>query len=140
VLVFLQTGARHDDPRRWRFESQAFFLKSAAEMGEAFADLPEALAATLDVASLVDLKIDLGSTQLPPFDCPEGLTPEQYLRRLAEKGLRWRYGDDPPAAAPARPEAASAGGEQPPSAAGAPAGAIAGQVPAASGSDASRPT
>src|ERR1700736_3877089 len=63
VLLCLQTGARHDDPRRWRFESQDFFLKSAAEMGEAFADLPEALAATLEVASLVDLKLDLGVTQ-----------------------------------------------------------------------------
>jgi DNA polymerase III subunit alpha len=102
VLLCLQTGARHDDPRRWRFESQAFFLKSAAEMAEAFADLPEALAATLEVASMVDLKIELGVTQLPPFDCPDGLTPEQYLRRLAEKGLRWRYGEDPPAEAHGR--------------------------------------
>src|SRR5438067_5501565 len=68
VLLCLQTGARHDDPRRWRFESQDFVLKSAPEMAAAFEDLPDALAATLDVASLVDLKIDLGVTQLPPFD------------------------------------------------------------------------
>ncbi|HEX6349899.1 MAG TPA: DNA polymerase III subunit alpha, partial [Candidatus Dormibacteraeota bacterium] len=102
VLLCLQTGNRYDDPRRWRFESQDFFLKSAAEMAVAFEDMPEALAATLEVADLVDLKIDLGRTQLPPFDCPPGLTPEQHLRRLAVDGLAWRYGDNPPASAQAR--------------------------------------
>src|SRR5207248_4781421 len=78
------------------------FLKSGPEMAAAFEDLPDALAATLDVASLVDLKIDLGVTQLPPFDCPPGMMPEQYLRRLAVEGLSWRYGEQPPANAPGR--------------------------------------
>ncbi len=102
VLLCLQTGARFDDPRRWRFESQDFFLKSAAEMGAVFEDMPEALVATLEVAEMVDLKIELGKTQLPPFDCPPALTPEQYLATLTEKGLAWRYGDQPPAAAKER--------------------------------------
>ncbi|MBO0686590.1 MAG: PHP domain-containing protein, partial [Candidatus Dormibacteraeota bacterium] len=55
VLLCLQTGANFDDPKRWRFDSQDFYLKSAAEMAEAFQDLPQALASTLEVAEQVNL-------------------------------------------------------------------------------------
>ena len=95
VLLCLQTGARYEDPSRWRFESQDFFLKSAAEMATAFPDHPEALAATVEVASQVDLRIELGHSILPPFDVPAGQTPDSYLRRLAEEGLGWRFGGAP---------------------------------------------
>ena len=40
---------------------------------------------------MVDLKLKLGATLLPPFDVPDGLSPDQYLRKLVEEGLRWRY-------------------------------------------------
>jgi DNA polymerase-3 subunit alpha len=95
VLLCLQTGASYDDPKRWRFETQEFFLKSAEEMGQLFPDLPEALASTLEVADQVDLEIELGRSVLPPFPVPEGMTPHGYLRQLCEEGLRWRYGDRP---------------------------------------------
>ncbi len=99
VLLCLQTGARYDDPRRWRFESRDFYLKTPQEMAAVFADMPDALAATLDVADTVNLEIELGRALLPRFECPDGLSADQYLRKLATDGLRWRYGDDPPAAA-----------------------------------------
>ncbi len=93
VLLCLQTGARFNDPNRWRFSSQENYLKTADEMRAAFADLPDALASTLDVAGMVDLKLKLGATLLPPFDVPEGLKPDQYLRKLVFDGLAWRYGE-----------------------------------------------
>ena len=77
--------------------------EDADEMATAFADLPDALASTLDVADMVDLKIKLGETLLPPFDVPDGLTPDQYLRKLVEDGIRWRYGE-PTAAVKERAE------------------------------------
>src|SRR5919201_984931 len=92
VLLCLQTGARFNDPNRWRFSTQENYLKTPAEMLEAFADLPEALASTLEVADQCDLKIDLGATLLPPFDVPDGLAPDQYLTQLVTKGLEWRFG------------------------------------------------
>jgi DNA polymerase-3 subunit alpha len=91
VLLCLQTGARFNDPNRWRFSSQENYLKTPEEMRAAFADLPDALASTVDVADMVDLKLKLGATLLPPFDVPDGLTPDQYLRKLVEDGMRWRY-------------------------------------------------
>src|SRR5258708_1089666 len=93
VLLCLQTGARFNDPNRWRFSSQENYLKTAEEMTAAFADLPDALASTLDVADMVNLKLKLGETLLPPFDVPDGLKPDQYLRKLVLEGLEWRYGE-----------------------------------------------
>jgi DNA polymerase III subunit alpha len=92
VLLCLQTGARFNDPNRWRFSTQENYLKTPAEMIETFADIPEALASTLEVADQVNLKLDLGATLLPPFDVPDGLTPDQYLTKLVHQGLEWRYG------------------------------------------------
>ncbi len=99
VLLCLQTGANFEDPKRWRFESQDFYLKTPAEMAQVFHDLPEALASTLEVAQQVDLTIDMGRSLLPPFEVPAGLTHDEYLRQKVEEGLHWRYGDDPPQAA-----------------------------------------
>ncbi len=93
VLLCLQTGARFNDPNRWRFSTQENYLKTPEEMRAAFADLPGALTSTLEVADQCDLKLRLGATLLPPFDVPDGLTPDQYLRRLVEEGMRWRYGE-----------------------------------------------
>jgi DNA polymerase III subunit alpha len=96
VLLCLQTGARYNDPNRWRFSTQENYLKTPEEMAAAFgAEMPDALAATVDIADMVDLKIRLGETLLPPFDVPDGLKPDQYLGKLVDEGLRWRYGDPP---------------------------------------------
>jgi DNA polymerase-3 subunit alpha len=98
VLLCLQTGARFNDPNRWRFSSQENYLKTPDEMRAAFADLPDALLSTVDVADQVDLKLKLGATLLPPFDVPDGMTPDQYLRKLVQDGMTWRYAGQAPAA------------------------------------------
>ena len=95
VLLCLQTGANFDDPKRWRFDSHDFYLKTAREMAAAFTDLPGALAATLEVADQVHLEIEMDTSLLPPFELPPGMTADQYLRVKVADGLRWRYGDDP---------------------------------------------
>jgi DNA polymerase-3 subunit alpha len=101
VLLCLQTGARFNDPNRWRFSTQENYLKTPAEMIETFSDMPEALASTVEVADQCDLKLNLGATLLPPFDVPDGLSPDDFLRKLVLKGLDWRFGK-PSAAATER--------------------------------------
>src|SRR3984893_11749210 len=81
VLLCLQTGALYDDPNRWRFGSQDFYVKTGEEMAGVFGDLPDALASTLDIAASCEVEISLGKTLLPPFDVPEGMTPDSYLRQ-----------------------------------------------------------
>src|SRR3982074_748939 len=97
VLLCLQTGARFNDPNRWRFSSQDFYLKSPDEMLETFADLPDALASTVDVADMVDLRLKLGATLLPPFDVPDGLARAPNPWTLVEDGIRWGF--EPPSPA-----------------------------------------
>jgi DNA polymerase-3 subunit alpha len=92
VLLCLQTGARFNDPNRWRFSTQENYLKTPEEMAATFADVPEALASTLEVADMCDLKLHLGATLLPPFDVPDGLTPDEYLGKLVADGMTWRFG------------------------------------------------
>src|SRR5262249_53543914 len=110
VLLCLQTGANFEHPKRWRFDSQDFYLQTPAEMARVFNDMPdapaaalpdspEALAASPEVAGQVDLKTDMGVALLPPFEIPAGMTHDEYLRKKVEEGLRWRYGASPTRAA-----------------------------------------
>jgi DNA polymerase-3 subunit alpha len=93
VLLCLQTGARFNDPNRWRFSTQENYLKTPEEMMATFADLPEALASTVEVADQIDLKLNLGATLLPPFEVPGGQNADQYLEFLVKKGLHERFGN-----------------------------------------------
>src|ERR671931_2325744 len=42
ALLCIQTGSGMSDPNRWKFSTNEFYIKSAAEMAQVFADLPEA--------------------------------------------------------------------------------------------------
>lgn len=73
-----------------------FYLKSAEEMARRFAEWPQALRATLEIADRVGLELDLGRAKLPHFPVPEGETPDSYLRAMCEAGLRRVYGRPTP--------------------------------------------
>src|SRR3954469_15625817 len=73
-------------------------------MVEAFADTPQAVAATLEIAERCNVEIELGKQLIPRFDCPDGKDERTYLRELVEAGMRKRYGDPLPAQAVERME------------------------------------
>src|SRR5262249_48197145 len=54
VLLCIQTGKTFSDERRWKFETDQLYVKDGAEMAQAFADVPEAVAHTLHVACPCD--------------------------------------------------------------------------------------
>ena len=103
ALLCVQTKSTLEQPKL-TFETNEFFLKSAAEMEEAFAEWPESVPTTLEIAERCELELELGKLLLPRFPTPEGEEPRQMLRRLALEGLARRYGDPPPAAALERVE------------------------------------
>jgi len=76
-----------DDKRRSRDYVDQQYLKSSAQMREAFADLPVALENTLHLAQRCNLELTLGEYALPAFPVPEGETEAEYLRRKAAEGL-----------------------------------------------------
>jgi DNA polymerase-3 subunit alpha len=92
ALLCIQTGSTMDDPNRWRFSTEEFYLKAAPEMRDVFKDLPEAYRNTLAVAEQCDLELGFGDFHLPNYQVPAGFTLDSYLEHLAREGLRQRYG------------------------------------------------
>jgi DNA polymerase III subunit alpha len=103
ALLCVQTKSTLEAPKL-SFDTNEFFLKSNEEMGEAFAEWPEAVASTVEIAERCQVEIELGKLLLPRYPAPDGEEPEATLRRIAAEGLRARYGDPPPAEAVERLE------------------------------------
>jgi DNA polymerase-3 subunit alpha len=95
ALLCIQTGATLGDPKRWRFSTPEFYVKSADEMRQVFRELPEAYANTLAVAERCNLTLEFGQFHLPRYAVPEGHTLESYLQVLTRNGLRRRFGPSP---------------------------------------------
>jgi len=76
-----------DDPRRPRNYSEYQYLRSGEEMQALFSDLPEALQNSVEIAKRCTLNLELGKHYLPNYPIPEGMTIEEYLREVSEKGL-----------------------------------------------------
>jgi DNA polymerase-3 subunit alpha len=88
--VCIHRGERLDDPGRARPYSAEQYLKSSVEMAELFADLPEALANSMEIARRCSLPLPHGKIFLPAFDVPGGTTAPDHLRELAAEGLAKR--------------------------------------------------
>ena len=98
ALLCVQTKSTLEAPKL-KFDTNEFYLKTAAEMAEAFSPWPEAVPNTLEVAERCNVELALGDLLLPKFPTPDGSEPEAMLRRLVEEGLRERYGNPAPAEA-----------------------------------------
>ncbi|HEY7455760.1 MAG TPA: DNA polymerase III subunit alpha [Solirubrobacterales bacterium] len=98
ALLCVQTKSTLEAPKL-SFDTNEFFLKSNEEMSESFAEWPEAVPMTLEIAERCQIDIELGKLLLPRYPTPDGSEPEAMLRRIAGEGLGARYGDPPPAAA-----------------------------------------
>jgi DNA polymerase-3 subunit alpha len=103
ALLCVQTKSTLEAPKM-SFDTNEFFLKSNEEMAESFAEWPEAIPTTLEIAERCSLDIELGSLLLPRYPTEDGEEPEAMLRRIAGEGLRARYGDPAPAEAVERME------------------------------------
>jgi DNA polymerase-3 subunit alpha len=91
VLLCIQTGKTISDPRRFRFSTDDLYFKSPEEMASVFAEHPEALANTLEVAGRCNLEIEFGSHYFPDFPVPENETLESLFARACEDGLAKRF-------------------------------------------------
>jgi DNA polymerase III subunit alpha len=91
-LICIGTQTQLSDPRRMRYAEQQFYLRSAEEMKARFAEVPEAVRATLEIADKCNLEIEFGKLHYPMFHPPEPFTREGYLRQLLAEGLHKRYG------------------------------------------------
>ncbi len=94
VLICIQTGKTVQATDRLKFSTDQFYLKSPQEMEEAFKDVPEAIANTIEVAERCNLELDLGNPQLPDFILPEGEDVDSLLDKESSHGLEKRLAID----------------------------------------------
>ena len=100
VRVCIHEGRALDDPRRARAYSEEQYLKSPAEMCELFSDIPEAIENTVEIARRCNVTLELGKAYLPDYPVPDGLTMDEYFRKLSHEGLEARLARMPDRGAP----------------------------------------
>ncbi|MGE4243358.1 DNA polymerase III subunit alpha [Ramlibacter sp.] len=88
--VCISEGEILGNQRRVRKFTRSQYFKSAAEMEALFADVPTAVANTLEVAKRCNLTLELGKPRLPNFPTPNGMPIEEYFRFASHEGLRER--------------------------------------------------
>jgi DNA polymerase-3 subunit alpha len=93
ILLCIQTGSLRADPDRMRMTDPSYYLRTPDEMRALFAEVPESLSNTLQIAERCNVNLDFKGYHLPKFDVPEGQTTDSYLRTLCEAGLDQRYGE-----------------------------------------------
>ncbi len=94
ILLCIQTGKQFDEPKRMKFDSQEYYLKSPAEMARLFPELPESLKNTIRIAEQCEVKLEFGQASLPNYPIPpEFKTQDEYLYHLCLRGVRERFGE-----------------------------------------------
>lgn len=88
--VCIYEGRTLDDPRRERRYSASQYLRTAEEMVELFADIPEALENSVEIAKRCNLNLNFGDYYLPDYPIPEGMTINEFLIELSKQGLEER--------------------------------------------------
>ncbi len=91
VRVCINQGRVLDDPRRPKDYTDQQYLRSSEEMQALFADIPEALANTVEIAKRCNIRLTLGENFLPDFPVPAGMTLAELMAAEALKGLEERF-------------------------------------------------
>jgi DNA polymerase-3 subunit alpha len=87
ALLCVQSGSTLADPKRFKFDNDEFYLKSAAQMRELFKDIPESCDNTLLIAERCNITMRENEDLMPRFEVPKGETEDSWLRKLATEGL-----------------------------------------------------
>jgi DNA polymerase-3 subunit alpha len=90
VLICISTGTTMSDPRRMRFDSQEFYLKSKEEMLRIFGEVPEAVTNPWEIAQRCDVKLEKVPDPFPRFNVPDGHTVDTYFEYVARQGFESR--------------------------------------------------
>ncbi|AXB48590.1 DNA polymerase III subunit alpha [Amycolatopsis albispora] len=99
ALLCVQAGKTLNDPNRFKFDGDGYYLKSAAEMREYWdTEVPGAADSTLMIAERVQSyeEVYAHKDRLPFFEVPEGYDQGAWLREEVQRGLKWRFPNGAP--------------------------------------------
>ena len=91
ALLCVQSGSTLDDPKRFKFDADEFYVKTAQQMRQLFHDFPEACDNTLLIASRARVEFDETANYMPRFPVPEGETEASFFAQEVHRGLAIRY-------------------------------------------------
>jgi len=91
ALLCVQSGSTLDDPNRFKFDGDGYYVKSAAEMRQVFRDHEIACDNTLLIAERCDVEFNTSANFMPRYPVPDGETEESWFIKEVEKGLEFRY-------------------------------------------------
>ena len=90
ALLCVQVGSNLNDPNRFRFESQEYYLKSPKQMRDLFSEIPEAADNTLLIAERCEINFEKRDL-MPRFPVPEGQTEAQWFEKEVWEGMARRF-------------------------------------------------
>jgi len=93
LLMCLQMKKKISDRDRINLMDFDLSFRPAEKMIEDFASIPEAIKNTEKIASMCNVKIELGKISLPYFELPNNENPDSYLGKICREGLKKRYPD-----------------------------------------------
>ncbi len=96
VLICIQTNHILGEDTGLEFHSNEFYLKNENEMKELFSDIPEAVDNTERIADICNFDFEFGNTKLPYFETPDNMDHFEYFEMLCVRGMKKRYGENPP--------------------------------------------
>nr|BFF11141.1 DNA polymerase III subunit alpha [Microbacterium flavescens] len=91
ALLCVQSGSTLDDPKRFKFDGDGYYVKTPAEMRQVFRDHSEACDNTLLIAERCDVEFNTSANYMPRFPVPAGETEESWFVKEVENGLHDRY-------------------------------------------------
>ncbi|MCS6789085.1 MAG: DNA polymerase III subunit alpha [Patescibacteria group bacterium] len=91
ILLAVQTGSRIDEEERLTLKHDDFSMTPPQKMIEFFADTPEAIENTYEIAKRCNVEIELGKVKLPYFPKPEGKSANEYLKDLINERIKNRF-------------------------------------------------
>src|ERR1700758_4230932 len=90
ILLCVQTAGSMNDPKRFKFDTQEFYIKSAEEMLRTFSQTPEVCTRTMQFIDRCNLKMAKVDNPFPDFIVPEGETLDSYFEQVCREGLKMR--------------------------------------------------
>ena len=96
LLMCLQTNSNINDPKRFKFDDDNYYIKSSEEMWQEWDEIPSGLNNTLEISDRCNIKLDFSKTLLPKYDCPDNKSSMEYLRELAYKGFSKKFNENSP--------------------------------------------
>jgi DNA polymerase III subunit alpha len=90
VLLCVQTAGSIHDPKRFKFDSDQFYVKSAEEMERLFSHAPEVVSRTMQFAERCQLKLNKVNNPFPEFAVPAGHTIDSYFEEVCRAGFEKR--------------------------------------------------